>query len=111
MRRKKHIRKVVHGTGDRPRLVVFRSLHHVYAQLVDDVDGRTLFGVSSLTPDLKDQLSNKNPTEIAKLVGAACAEKAKEKQIENVVFDRNGFPYHGRVKAVADGARDAGLKF
>jgi large subunit ribosomal protein L18 len=111
MRRKKHIRKVVHGTGDRPRLVVFRSLHHIYAQLVDDVEGKTLLGVSSLTPGLRDHLSGKNPSEIAKLVGAACAEKAKEKQIGNVVFDRNGFPYRGRVKAIADGARDAGLKF
>lgn len=102
---------MVHGTGARPRLVVFRSLHHIYAQLVDDVDGRTLFGVSSLSPSLKDQVSEKNPTQIAKAVGAACAEMAKEKQIENVVFDRNGFPYHGRVKAIADGAREAGLKF
>jgi large subunit ribosomal protein L18 len=111
MRRKKHIRKVVHGTAERPRMVIFRSLHHVYAQLVDDIEGRTLLGVSSLSPDIRPKLTGKNRSEIAKLVGAACAEKAKEKQIETVVFDRNGFPYHGRVKAVAEGARAAGLKF
>ena len=111
MRRKKHIRKVVQGTAERPRMVVFRSLHHVYAQLVDDIEGKTLFGVSSLSPDIKPKLTGKNPSEIAKLVGAACAQMAKEKQIETVVFDRNGFPYHGRVKAVADGARSGGLKF
>jgi len=111
LRRKKHIRKIVHGTTERPRLVIFRSLHHIYAQLVDDVQGRTLLGVSSLSPELKDRTGGKNRSEIAKLVGAACAQKAKSQNIETVVFDRNGFPYHGRVKAIADGARDGGLKF
>jgi large subunit ribosomal protein L18 len=110
-RRKKHIRKIVHGTPERPRLVIYRSLLHIYAQLIDDVTGKTLLGVSSLTPDLKDQISGKKPCEIAKLIGSTCAEKAKAKNIETVVFDRNGFPYHGRVKAVADGARAGGLKF
>ena len=110
-RRKKHIRKIVNGTGERPRMVIYRSLHHVYAQLVDDESSRTLLGVSSLSPEIREQVSGKKPSEIAKLVGSACAEKAKAKNIETVVFDRNGFPYHGRVKAIADGARKAGLKF
>jgi len=111
MRRKKHIRKVVQGTTRRPRLVIYRSLHHIYAQLIDDEQGKTLTGVSSKTPALRENLSGKKPSEIAKEVGKACAEKAKEKNIEIVVFDRNGFPYHGRVKAIADGARESGLKF
>lgn len=111
IRRKLHIRKVVNGTPARPRLVVFRSLHHMYAQLVDDVSGKTLLGVSSLSPHLRDQTKGKNRTQVAALVGALCAEQAKSHSIENVVFDRNGFPYHGRVKAVAEAARKAGLKF
>lgn len=111
VRRKLHIRKVVNGTAVRPRMVIYRSVGHMYAQLVDDVSGQTLFGVSSLSPDLKSQLSGKNPTQIAELVGELCAQKAREKSIEAVVFDRNGFPYHGRVKAVAEGARKGGLKF
>ncbi len=111
VRRKLHIRKVVNGTADRPRLVVYRSVAHMYAQLVDDVAGRTLLGVSSLSPELKDQLSGKKPSEVAELVGGLCAQKAREHSIEAVVFDRNGFPYHGRVKAIAEGARKGGLKF
>ena len=111
LRRKKHIRKVVHGTPERPRLVVYRSLRQVYAQLVDDVSGRTITGVSSLSPDLKDTLVNKKPAEICTLVGEACARKAMAINIKQVVFDRNGFPYHGRVKAIAEGARKGGLQF
>lgn len=110
-RRKLHIRKVVNGTADRPRMVIYRSVAHMYAQLVDDVSGQTLLGVSSLSPDLKAEVSGKNPTQVAEIVGEMCAKKAREKSIETVVFDRNGFPYHGRVKAVAEGARKGGLKF
>jgi large subunit ribosomal protein L18 len=110
-RRKKHIRKVVRGTSLRPRLVVFRSLRQVYAQLVDDETGRTITGVSSLSPDLRDALSKKRPAEICAMVGEACARKALAINISQVVFDRNGFPYHGRVKAIAEGARKGGLKF
>ncbi len=106
-----HIRKVVNGTAVRPRMVIYRSVAHMYAQLVDDVSGQTLFGVSSLSPDLKGQTDGKNPTQVAELVGDLCAKKAREKSIETIVFDRNGFPYHGRVKAVAEGARKGGLKF
>ncbi len=110
-RRKKHIRKIVTGTAERPRLVVYRSVHHVYLQLVDDVSRKTLAGVSSLSPDVRDQLSGKNPTQVGALVGEAMAKKAIEKNFSKVVFDRNGFPYHGRVKAVAEGARKGGLQF
>lgn len=111
LRRKKHIRKIVSGTAVRPRLVVFRSERQIYLQLVDDDAGVTLTGVSSLTPDLRDSLKGKKPLVVCQLVGEACARKALEKNISQVVFDRNGFRYHGRVKAVADGARKGGLQF
>jgi large subunit ribosomal protein L18 len=111
IRRKKHIRKIVHGTPERPRLVVFRSSNHVYLQLVDDVAGRTLTGVSSLSPELRERVAKLKPAEVSMAVGEACAKKALEKNIQQVVFDRNGFPYHGRVKAVAEGARKGGLQF
>jgi large subunit ribosomal protein L18 len=111
LRRKKHIRKIVSGSALRPRLVVFRSERQMYAQLVDDEAGITITGVSSLTPDLRDSLKGKKPVEVSKLVGEACARKALEKNIQQVVFDRNGFRYHGRVKAVAEGARKGGLQF
>jgi large subunit ribosomal protein L18 len=110
-RRKKHIRKIVHGTSARPRLVIFRSLKHMYAQLVDDETGTTVLGVSSLSPAVRQKLSGKNPSAAAAAVGEVCAQLALEKQIQTVVFDRNGFPYHGRVKAIAEGARKGGLKF
>jgi large subunit ribosomal protein L18 len=112
IRRKKHIRKVVRGTTERPRLVVYRSLKNIYAQLVDDVRMVTISGVSSLTPGLKDTLSEaKTVKERCKIVGKAIAEVAKEHGITQVVFDRNGFPYHGKVKALAEGAREGGLSF
>jgi large subunit ribosomal protein L18 len=111
-RRKKHIRKVVQGTKERPRLVVYRSLKNVYAQLADDTEMVTLTGVSTLTPSLKKELSKaKSNVERSGLLGEAIARVAKEKGITEVVFDRNGFPYHGQVKAFADGARKGGLKF
>jgi large subunit ribosomal protein L18 len=111
VRRKKHIRKIVHGTSERPRLVVFRSERQIYAQLVDDAAGKTLTAVSSLTPELREKAAKMKPIEVGKLVGEACARKALEHKISQVVFDRNGFPYHGRVKAVAEGARKGGLQF
>lgn len=111
-RRKKHIRKTIHGTEERPRLVVFRSTKQIYAQLVDDRSGRVLTGVSSLNPGVKKQIEKgSNKTTVGKLVGKAVAALAKDKGIENIVFDRNGYLYHGRVKAVAEGAREGGLKF
>ena len=112
LRKKKRIHKVVSGTSERPRLAVFRSASNIYAQLIDDVANRTLAGVSTLTPDLKGQVSKmKGKVDGAKLVGKAIADKAKALKVETVVFDRGGYLYHGRVKAVAEGARESGLKF
>jgi large subunit ribosomal protein L18 len=111
IRRKKHIHKIVQGTAERPRLVVFRSACHIYAQLVDDVTGKTITGISSLSPDVRDRVAKLKPIEVGTIIGEACAKKAIEKNIQRVVFDRNGFPYHGRVKAVAEGARKGGLQF
>lgn len=112
MRRHVRVRAVVSGTAEKPRLNVFRGLKHTYAQLIDDNAGKTLAGVHSKTVDKKgDSEGRKGKTAIAFLVGKALAEKAKEKKITKVVFDRAGYRYHGRVQAVADGARAGGLKF
>ncbi len=112
LRRKKHIRKRISGTPDKPRLVVFRSAKHIYAQLVDDVNQKTITGVSSLTKDLQAEIAKAgSKVEVAKVVGKGIAEKAKKLKLEQVVFDRNGYIYHGRIKAVAEGAREGGLKF
>ncbi|MCX7667642.1 MAG: 50S ribosomal protein L18 [Atribacterota bacterium] len=108
-RRHRRIRKKIKGTAERPRLCVFRSLRHIYAQLVDDEQGYTLLGVSSLAPELRGLTGTK--TEIARAVGALLGKKAVEKGIKTVVFDRGGYKYHGRVQALADGAREAGLVF
>lgn len=111
-RSKTHIRKRVFGTATRPRLTVYRSLRHVYAQIVDDEAGRTLVSVSDLSKDMKEAFSAaKTQTEVSKLVGQLMAKRALEKNITQVVFDRNGYLYHGVVKAMADGAREGGLKF
>ena len=108
---KKSIRKRIQGTPEVPRLTVYRSLKAIQAQLVDDTTGKTLLTVSSLSKSLAAEIQGKTKTETAKIVGKAAAEEAKKRQIEKVVFDRNGYLYHGRVKAMADGAREAGLKF
>ena len=109
---KHQIRKKVKGSADKPRMVVYRSLNHIYAQLIDDVNGKTLFSVSSKSKDLTGNSEDlKGRIELSKLVGKLAAEKAKSQNIASVIFDRNGFLYHGRVKAVADGAREGGLKF
>lgn len=107
-RRKVRIRKKVFGTAERPRLTVFRSAKHIYAQLIDDDKGITLVSSSTATEDFSKAGKK---SEQAKAVGAALAAACKSKNIEGVVFDRNGYLYHGRVKAVADGAREAGLQF
>lgn len=107
---KKRIRSKVNGSSERPRLTVFRSNNEIYAQLIDDVSGKTITGSSSNEKTLS-KAKGKSKVEKAKSVGEAIAKKAVEKGIKNVVFDRNGFLYHGRVKALADGAREAGLKF
>ena len=110
-RAKRHmrIRKHVTGTPERPRLVVCRSLTNIQAQLVDDTKGVTLLGISSLSKDIDTK--GKKKIEVSKAVGKMLAEKAREKGIDKIVFDRNGYIYHGRVKAFAEGAREGGLKF
>ena len=111
LRRKVSIRKRVSGTAERPRLSVFRSSKHIYAQVIDDVAQKTLATASTLDEAVKPTLSGLKKSDRAKKVGTAIAEKCKSKGIEKVVFDRNGFIYHGRVMALADAAREAGLKF
>jgi large subunit ribosomal protein L18 len=112
VRKHKSIRKRVSGTAERPRLSVFKSARNISVQLIDDSNQKTLTGVSTLTQDLSGDLANAStPIERAKVVGKAIAEKAKDLKIESVVFDRSGYVYHGRIKAVAEGAREAGLKF
>jgi large subunit ribosomal protein L18 len=111
IRRKSRIRKKVMGTTGRPRLSVFRSARHIYAQLIDDTHGCTLVSASSLDKDVVTAGADKKKAERASLVGKLVAERAKAKGIEKVVFDRNGFLYHGRVRAVSEGAREAGLQF
>ncbi len=106
------IRKKVAGSADKPRLSVYRSLNNIYAQLIDDSTGNTVLSVSSLSPDLKTEIKSvKSKVEKSRLIGNAIAKKALAKNIKNVVFDRSGYKYHGRVKAVADGAREGGLVF
>jgi large subunit ribosomal protein L18 len=109
VRRHTRLRKNVVGTGARPRLAVFRSLTHIYAQVIDDAQGRTLAAASSLDKGLKEGTAKK--TERAKAVGGAIAKKALDAGVTDVVFDRGGNRYHGRVKALAEAAREAGLKF
>jgi large subunit ribosomal protein L18 len=109
VRRHARVRKVVAGTPDKPRLAVFRSLTHIYAQVIDDEAGRTLAAASTVEKSLK--ATNGNKTARAKAVGAAVAEKAKAAGVTKVVFDRGGNRYHGRVKALAEAAREGGLKF
>lgn len=109
--RQARVRLKVRGSIERPRLSVYRSLHHIYAQVVSDEAGRTLVAASTLSPTLRDELKSKSGVAAAKLVGRAVAERCRQAGINEVVFDRNGFLYHGRVKALADSAREAGLKF
>jgi large subunit ribosomal protein L18 len=109
--RKERIRKKIGGDTERPRLSIYRSLKHMYAQVIDDETGRTLAAASTLSPELDGALGELDKKGAAKKVGELVAKKCLEKQINQVVFDRNGLPYHGRVAAVADGAREAGLQF
>jgi large subunit ribosomal protein L18 len=109
--RHRRIRQVVRGSAGRPRLVIFRSLKHIYAQVVDDQRGVTLVSAGSLSPELKGQSPSGGNIAAAKAVGELVARKAKEKGIGAVIFDRAGYKYHGRVKALADAARAAGLSF
>jgi large subunit ribosomal protein L18 len=110
-RRHQRIRRTLYGTAERPRLNVFRSLEHIYAQVVDDELGNTLAAASTLDPELRAEIDGLNKTQQATRVGALVARRALAKGLKQVVFDRGGYPYHGRVKALADGAREGGLEF
>lgn len=110
-RRHSRTRKKVSGLKDRPRLSVYRSLNHTYAQIIDDADGITLVSASSLDSQLRDVKQHKGNAKTAREVGTLIANKAREKGITKVVFDRSGYLYHGRVKALAEAAREAGLEF
>ncbi|MFZ2358870.1 MAG: 50S ribosomal protein L18 [Anaerolineae bacterium] len=110
-RRHERVRRRVHGTAERPRLNVFRSLSHIYAQVIDDDRGTTLVAASTLDNEISGNASSVNKTEQAKLVGALVAERALAHGIKQVVFDRGGYPYHGRVRALAEASRAGGLDF
>lgn len=105
------VRAKVMGTAERPRLCVFRSLNHIYAQVVDDLSGHTIACASTLDADLKDELTGKTKINEAELVGSLVSKRSLSKGISQVIFDRGGYKYHGRVKALAEAARQGGLKF
>ena len=109
MRRHRRVRQKVVGTLQRPRLCVFRSVNHIYAQVIDDEGGHTLIAACDLEADIRKKANGKRKTEVASLVGQRLAERAQEKGIGTVVFDRGGYKFHGRVKALADAARKGGL--
>ena len=111
LKRQTRVRQKVRGTEERPRLCVFRSAKHMYAQIIEDTTGKTLISVSTVSKDVAGGVKYPGNVEAAKAVGQAIAKKALEQKIKQVVFDRNGFLYHGRVKALADAAREAGLSF
>ena len=111
LRRQNRVRKKIKGSSERPRLNIYRSNKHIYAQVIEDVTGKTLVAASTISKEFKDKIKSLKKTEVAKKIGEYVAIKAINKGIDKVVFDRAGFLYHGRVKAVADGAREAGLKF
>lgn len=110
-RRHRRVRAKIAGTPERPRLNVFRSLGNIYAQVIDDVAGQTLVSASTIDRELREQLEGKSKTDAARLVGELVAQRAQAAGVRQVVFDRGGYRYHGRVKALADGARAAGLEF
>lgn len=110
-RRHERVRKSISGTSERPRLNVYRSLNHIYAQVIDDTKGVTIVSASTMEKAVKEQIADMNKTDAAKVVGKVIGEKAVNAGIKEVVFDRGGYLYTGRVKAVADGAREAGLQF
>ncbi len=110
-KRHRRIRAKISGTAERPRLNVFRSNQHIYAQVIDDVNGHTIVAASTLDTGLRPQLDGTSKVEEAKLVGRLVAERAREAGIDKVVFDRGGYLYHGRVKALAEAARETGLEF
>ncbi|MFL5539285.1 MAG: 50S ribosomal protein L18 [Longimicrobiaceae bacterium] len=111
LRRHRRVRGKVHGSAERPRLVVHRSINHLEGQVIDDVAGRTIVGLSTNAPDLRAKRGELNKTDASRELGKALAEKAKAAGVDKVVFDRGGYLYHGRVKAFAEGAREGGLDF
>jgi large subunit ribosomal protein L18 len=111
LRRHSRLRKKVAGTQEKPRLAVFRSLSHIYAQVIDDRKGHTVAAASDMDKDLASKAKGKKKADVATLVGEAVAKRAKDKGVSEVIFDRGGYPFHGRVKALADAARKEGLKF
>lgn len=111
LRRHTRVRKKISGTAETPRLSVYRSLNHIYVQVIDDVKGVTLCSASTMEKEVKGEIKDKTKTEAAKIVGKKVAERALNKGVKAVVFDRGGYLYTGRVQAVADGAREAGLNF
>ena len=111
LRRARRVRKKISGTTNRPRMSVFKSLSDIYVQVIDDGEGKTIVAASSIDKELRSKLKKKNKTEQAQLVGKLVGERATSKGIKTVIFDRGGYKYIGRVKALADGAREAGLEF
>ena len=109
--RHSRVRQNLSGTAERPRLAVFRSLNHIYAQVIDDVEGVTLAAAGSTESDVRTQSNDKRKADVSALVGTLVAQRASEKGVESVVFDRGGYKYHGRVKALAEAARKGGLSF
>lgn len=105
------VREKIYGTAEKPRLCIYKSLSHIYVQIIDDVNGTTLISCSTVEKDMREKVKGKTKVESAKIVGAEAAARALSKGIEHAVFDRGGYIYTGRVKSVADGAREAGLKF
>lgn len=113
IRKRKHlrVRKKILGMPERPRLSVYKSLHHIYAQVIDDTKGTTIVAASTLSPEIREEVAGKNNLSAAKAVGRLIAEKALENGVQRVVFDRGGYLYHGRIAALADAAREQGLDF
>jgi large subunit ribosomal protein L18 len=111
LRRHQRVRKRLSGTPERPRLNVFRSLHHIYVQVIDDTQGHTLVSASTIDPEVTGQIEGLNKTEQARIVGKVVAERALNRGIKQVVLDRGGYKYHGRVRALAEAAREGGLEF
>ena len=111
LRRHLRVRKRVYGTGEKPRLCVYRNLTHIYAQVIDDDRGHTIAAASDVDADARGEVKGKRKSDVAKVVGELIGKRAKEQGVSTVVFDRGGYQFHGRVKALATGAREAGLKF
>ncbi|MGQ9618117.1 MAG: 50S ribosomal protein L18 [Candidatus Aminicenantia bacterium] len=114
-RRKRRIRKKIFGTPEKPRVCIYKSNRYLYVQAIDDINGKTITSASTLESNLKEKFGNKSynikSVEVAKLLGNIIGERLKEKEIEKIVFDRSGYPYHGRVKAIAEGIREKGIIF